>query len=369
MNLACSGLAPNTSQAEWLALAGDNERLMNGMKQLYQLFDNAAVLGSLISPRAADSNLLIAGFSELKPLLEQALVKESKDDVTNELAVTARGLAKAAEILASQFTLLATNVPYLISRKQDSALQEFCADFFPASKGDLATTFIERGLSLLSESGTQAIVSPQNWLFLGSYEEFRSDLLRRNAFNLIARLGAKGFQTPMWDFNVALFLVSATKPANGQTLVGLTVESAGSFEEKAVGLPSSSMSSVQQLGQLKNPGAALTFCAPSSLSPLSRYASAPNGSHGGDSPRHRRPFWEFDRVNKNWRVFQGTFSNTRSFDGREFLFSWFSDGKEHRDNPAARLQGEEAVGKRGVVVSMMGQLPVALYLGDLFDIS
>jgi hypothetical protein len=185
MNLACSGLAPNTSQAEWLALAGDNERLMNGMKQLYQLFDNAAVLGSLISPRAADSNLLIAGFSELKPLLEQALVKESKDDVTNELAVTARGLAKAAEILASQFTLLATNVPYLISRKQDSALQEFCADFFPASKGDLATTFIERGLSLLSESGTQAIVSPQNWLFLGSYEEFRSDLLRRNAFNLI----------------------------------------------------------------------------------------------------------------------------------------------------------------------------------------
>jgi hypothetical protein len=110
MNLACSGLAPNASQAEWLALAGDNERLMNGMKQLYQLFDNAAVLGSLISPRAADSNLLIAGFSELKPLLEQALVKESKDDVTNELAVTARGLAKAAEILASQFTLLATNV-------------------------------------------------------------------------------------------------------------------------------------------------------------------------------------------------------------------------------------------------------------------
>ena len=369
LHLACSGLAPNAPEKEWVALAGPNEKLQRGMERLYRLFQKAAVLGSLINPRAEEGDLLVAAFHELQPLLEKALAQETKDDTSHEMAVTAHGLAKAAEILAGQFTLVATNVPYLISRKQDSVLQDFCAAWFPASKGDLATTFVERGLSLLSESGTQAIVSPQNWLFLGSYEEFRSDLLRSKSFNLIARLGAKGFQTQMWDFNVALFLISANKPTSGQPLVGLTVESAGSPEEKAVGLPSAAMSSVPQLGQLKNPGAALTFSAPSSLSPLSRYASAPNGSHGGDSPRHRRPFWEFDRVTKSWRTFQGTFPNTTSFAGREFLFSWFDDGMEHRDNPAARLQGEEVVGKRGVVVSMMGALPVALYLGDLFDIS
>jgi hypothetical protein len=369
MNLACSGLAPNTRESDWLALAGDNERLKNGMQRLYRLFEKASVLGSLINPRAAEADLLVAGFQELQPLLENVLVHETQDATGHEIAVTARGLTKAAEILSGQFTLVATNVPYLISRKQDSVLQEFCASYFPSSKGDLATTFVERGLSFLSEAGTQAIVSPQNWLFLGSYEELRSGLLRRNSFNLVARLGAKGFQTPMWDFNVALFLVSASTPAKGHPLVGLTVESDSSFEEKVAGLPCTSVSSVPQLGQLENPGAALTFSAPSSLTPLSRYASAPNGSHGGDSPRHRRPFWEFNRVNKNWRPFQGTFSNTKPFDGREFLFSWFGDGMEHRGNPAARLQGEEAIGKCGVVVSMMGQLPAALYLGDLFDIS
>jgi hypothetical protein len=45
-------------------------------------------------------------------MLDKALAQEN-DEATRELAVTARGVAKAAKILAGQFTLVATNVPYL----------------------------------------------------------------------------------------------------------------------------------------------------------------------------------------------------------------------------------------------------------------
>ncbi len=110
MNLACSGLAPNSREADWLALAGDDDMLQRGMERLYRLFQNAPVLGSLINPRAGAGDLLEAGFHELQPLLEQALARETTDDTAQEMAVTARGLAKAAEILAGQFTLVATNV-------------------------------------------------------------------------------------------------------------------------------------------------------------------------------------------------------------------------------------------------------------------
>jgi hypothetical protein len=113
MNLACSGIAPNTREADWLAIAGDDEMLQRGMERLYRLFQQAAVLGSLINPRAGEGDLLEAGFHELQPLLEQALAREVQDDTAHEMAVTVRGLAKAAEILAGQFTLVATNVPYL----------------------------------------------------------------------------------------------------------------------------------------------------------------------------------------------------------------------------------------------------------------
>jgi hypothetical protein len=169
MNLACSGLAPNTSEAEWLALAGDNERIRNGMGRLYRLFDKAAVLGSLINPRAGEADLLVADFQELRPLLEQALVHDSKDEVTHELSVTAGGLAKAAEILAGQFTLVATNVPYLGRGKQDEVLQDYCGQIYPEAKADLATAFVERCLEFCATQcshGTTAIVTPQNWISL-----------------------------------------------------------------------------------------------------------------------------------------------------------------------------------------------------------
>src|ERR1039457_4188738 len=96
------------------------------MELLYQLFRDAPVLGSLINPRAAEGDLLVAAFHELQPLLEKAMVQETKDDIAHEMAVTARGLAKAAEILAGQFTLVATNVPYLGRPDQHEMLKEYC---------------------------------------------------------------------------------------------------------------------------------------------------------------------------------------------------------------------------------------------------
>ncbi len=81
------------------------------MDSLYQLFMDAPVLGSLINPRGGEGDLLEAAFHELQPLLEKALAQETENDAAHEMVVTARGLAKAAEILASQFTLVATNVP------------------------------------------------------------------------------------------------------------------------------------------------------------------------------------------------------------------------------------------------------------------
>ena len=134
LHLACSGLAPNTREADWLAIAGDNEKLRNGMERLYRLFQKAAVLGSLINPRAGEGDLLEAGFHELQPLLEKALAQETKDDTAHEMAVTAHGLAKAAEILAGQFTLVATNVPYLGRGKQDEVLKDYCERVHPDAK-------------------------------------------------------------------------------------------------------------------------------------------------------------------------------------------------------------------------------------------
>jgi hypothetical protein len=124
MNLACSGLAPNAKQSEWLRLAGDSDRLQRGMAHLHALFNDAPILGSLIDPRITVGDLMESEYHELQPLLEYALARKTKDDTAHEMAVTAHGLAKAAEILASRFTLVATNVPYLGRSNQCETLKD-----------------------------------------------------------------------------------------------------------------------------------------------------------------------------------------------------------------------------------------------------
>jgi hypothetical protein len=166
LHLACSGLAPTSTEAEWMSLAGDNDKLRRGMMRLYGLFKDAPVLGSLINPRAQAGNLIEAEFDQLAPLLNVALATNNTQPANlgedlAELSTVAQGLVKAAEILAGKFVLIVTNVPYLGAKKQDNKLKDYCRAKFQDAKADLATCFIERCIPVpLSNNPTQ-------WIFNG----------------------------------------------------------------------------------------------------------------------------------------------------------------------------------------------------------
>ena len=155
----CTWRAPASRRTPGSRLAGAGWRQPEsprGMERLYQLFQKAPVLGSLINPRVGEGDLFVAAFHELQPLLEKALDEQDdgrREDTRMEMAVTARGMAKAAEILAGQFTLVATNVPYLGTRKQDDRLHGHVANFHPDAKGDLATCLLNGVLNLLRKAG------------------------------------------------------------------------------------------------------------------------------------------------------------------------------------------------------------------------
>src|SRR5690606_14850174 len=178
LNLACSGLSVGAPKSEGIQLAGDDERLKYAMERLYNLFEQAPELGSLINPRRVElegNNLFSVEFSELQPLLQQVLrrgdVAENED--RREIGVTAQGMAKAAEFLADQYHLVITNVPYKYRGELGEKLRNFCDTHYPTAKHDLATVFLERCLQFCPKGGTTSIVLPQNWLFLARYRRFR----------------------------------------------------------------------------------------------------------------------------------------------------------------------------------------------------
>ena len=368
LHVACCGLAPQAKKEDWLELAGDSDKLKAGMEKLYDLFKQAPVLGSLINPRVSGGDLLEAGFEEMQPLLEMAMSDERADEAMHELAVTAKGVAKAAEMLAGNFALVATNVPYLGRGKQDEVLKNYCEQYHSDGKADLATCFVERCIGFCAPGGTTVLVTPQNWFFLGTYKKLRRRLFRCCEWNLAVKLGPAAFQNMnFWAAKTALCALTKTNVGAESRIAGFDSSETRDPLAKGSLLLSSPASIVPQLPQLDNPDSRLLLSETENLPLLERHGTAFQGIATADYPRFGRCFWELQHVTFDWQFQQSTVETTLCFGGREHLLRW-EDGKGAlATSDQARVQGLEAIGKFGVAVSQMNQLPVTLFTGEFFD--
>lgn len=380
MNLACSGLAIAAKKEEWLKLAGEDSNLQIVLDDLYDQFEKAPILGSLINPKTGLSrgNLLGLKWKDVAPLLVKAVSRGDLDDEKMEMGVVARGLSKAAALMARQYQLVITNVPYLARGRQNDFLKKFGQEHYPDSRRDLATIFLDRCFIYCADCGSVSLVLPQNWLFLTSYKNFRERLLKHNDWQMIARLGAQAFETPMWDFNVQLFLIKKNithskvlefppTPENCHMIVVVDVSDLPDANEKAAILHTIELNQVGQVQQLKNPDARVIFKSGISGEYLSKYAYSSHGLTTGDTPRMKMAFWEIVKTNNIWIPFQGTVEKSCMFGGNENLLRWHNGHGPIDEIIGARKFATEAWGKKGVLVSQMHELHVTLYRTFGFD--
>lgn len=270
LQLACSGLSIASAKEEWKALSkkAGKQNLSIAIDWMYQTFKDAPVLGSLINPKRTYS-AKIAKWEELESVLADTLKQDErlKAETTtelhsnteqNEAGIVAQGLVKAAKLLSMQYTWVITNVPYLARGKQHDTLKEFCENYYPEGKNDLATAFLDRCMEFCWEGGTSCIVLPQNWLFLKTYEQLREKLLLEDEWNLIAKLGPRAFETISGEV-VKAILISLTKGSSEKdqcegVIRGLDVSMLQMPSKKMEKLTSCKIVSILQVEQLNNPG-------------------------------------------------------------------------------------------------------------------
>ena len=403
LNIACCGLAPNSTEAEWERVAVriegatgleekrnflGSERLLAtgplqaGMAALHQVFRQAPELGSLIDPDTAlGGDLFRADLEAVRQALPAIVDRERAaggDDF--ERAVAAQGMARIVELLTGTYTLVVTNVPFLARGKQSATLRQFAEAHHSEAKGDLATMFVARIMGWLDESGTLAVVGPQNWLFLRSYRKLRERLLKRRTFNVVSRLGSGAFETISGHVvNVSLNILSADIPSHDWQMVGLDVSAMGDqtpirAAEKAILLANDAkVHMAKQAEQLKNPDETVLLHPVGDRSLLSEHADAYVGVITFDYSCFGRLHWEVsdghDRA-LSWALQQSTVSRTAHYGGREHVVH-----PQHGDETARTFNSAKAAAyngrglwnKSGIAVSQIGALPVSLYTGDLFD--
>jgi hypothetical protein len=377
LHLACSGTTISGKEADWVALAGGDERQSAGMTALHRLFKQAAALGSLLNPKRVLGDMLSAGFSELEVPLDKAVSEEGSVAIDHELAVVASGVAKAATILNSHFTLVATNVPYLGRGRQDEVLREYCGRVHPLAKADLATCFLERGLEWASGGGSVALVTPHNWLFLGGYQKLREHLLRAVTWNGIVRLGEKGFDSPQAaGAFAALAILTAHRPTPDHVSYGQDVSACEDPSSKAANLRVCPVVGAVQSEQLLNPDARVIFGSSlSTHNALGLYAESYQGAVTGDLQRFVVCFWEVSDFTHTWEPFRTAIESSERDDGLTSAIRWqhgVGDLAQYAKDTRDQLHdmhesGQRAWGRRGVAINRMRELHATVFRGEKFD--
>jgi hypothetical protein len=372
MNLACSGIAPKGKEEDWVKLVGkvarfeDKERMENGMRMLYEHFQLAPELGSLLDPTTIKADAFTASFEELQPVLKRALESEA-DTEQLERGVMAAGIAKAGQLLGKKYTLQITNVPYLSRGKQDQVMADYIEKQYKEAKGDLATVFLEKMLKSNTLGGIACSVIPQNWLFLTSYKKYREKLLKNETWSIVARLGAKGFQTPMWDFNVMLISLAHLKPNPEHPLTGLDVSEAPNASAKDEALKTAEIKTVSQKEQLGNPDASIILeFVDNNIQKLGRYAEVVQGVGSTDSPRFILRFWEVkSELLDNWQFYQMA-PNGPIISGANSILKW-ENGQGDLARIGTALKGLKIVGKLGIAVAVNQNPFPAPFFKSRFD--
>ena len=372
LHIACSGLAVGSSRKEWTAFAGEDERLRAGMQRLYELFEQAPELGSLIDP-TAPGKVFEANFAELQPVLEQVLSREPDQDEQAERAVAAQGMARAAELLSSRYPLVITNVPYLGRGQQSQVLIDFAETHHADAKKDLATIFLSRTTRWMSTGATVAVVAPENWLFLTTGAHFRRRLLNSLRWCGLARLGEEAWESfGMRGPRAILLIATLGKPGKDSGFFGIDASTAPGktpilIEEKKAILHSGDIQMLRQAGQERNPDHRIAFGKPLGPVLLERFASGLQGIATADYARFGRCFWEMPHRLSGWEYQQSTVDRTVDFGGREHMVLWENGEGALANSPSARIQGTHAWGKDGVAVSQMRTLTATRYTGEAWD--
>jgi hypothetical protein len=383
-NIACSGLKVAAKAEDWEALvpadATNVAHLREGLRRLHELFAQAPLLGSLLSPGKSKGDLFGADYRELRELLRDALAREGtgkrKDGEEGwDLALSALGLLDAARLLDGRYHLVITNVPYLARGKQSEVLKAYCESHYPEAKNDLANVFLERCLELACApkgnhgAGVVQIVMPQNWLFLSSYKKQRESLLKRVQWNLLGRLGPGAFETISGEVVQAILLTQTRAPATEDfQLRGVDASAPKVAQEKAALLREGELVAVSQKQQLSNPDARIAFSEGEDLPLLSKYADGLVGLQTSDDPMFVFRFWEHPGLNRDvWELMQGTPEELKVDAGASWVVRWEKGEGLLLSLPTAYpTKGLKAVGKHGVAIHRMGQLFPYMYAKERF---
>lgn len=277
---------------------------------------------------------------------------------------------KTCEILARRHDCVVANPPYMGSSSFGPFMSKWVKQNYPDVKSDLFSSFVVRMFNLAKDHGECGVMSPFVWMFIGSYEKLRNEMIDNRTLTSLVQLEYSGFAGATVPICTYTFHNSFIKGYKGgyvrlSDFVGAAVQAPKALE--AIGNPDCGWFYRRDAETFKRiPGTPIAYWASdgllsafslaNSISDFSDYTGSQNKT--GDNNLYLRLFWEVSARSVGHKGSWATYSKggdfRRWFGNLHWLVSIKKDAIEfYRSNPTSNLLASKYWYSEGICYTML----------------
>lgn len=158
------------------------------IESLVETFRYGKTIGALLEMPKIDVAAVETAIEKLKNDVVPTIFNA---EFINKCVALLPKLLRQYKIMADKYDVMITNPPYLGFSKMEAAPKEYLIAKYPRSKSDMFAMFME--VPYVKPNGFRAMVNPDSWMFLVSYEEMRKKIILSESIVNMVHLGLGAF--------------------------------------------------------------------------------------------------------------------------------------------------------------------------------
>ena len=158
------------------------------IESLVETFRYGKTIGALLEMPKIDVAAVETAIEKLKTDVVPTIFNA---EFINKCVALLPKLLRQYKIMADKYDVMITNPPYLGISKMEVAPKEYLIAKYPRSKSDMFAMFME--VPYVKPNGFRAMVNPDSWMFLVSYEEMRKKIILSESIVNMVHLGLGAF--------------------------------------------------------------------------------------------------------------------------------------------------------------------------------
>lgn len=362
-----------------------------GQPQLMDALAHLDEIGSLLNPTEAELEAVSATADQLARVASSDMFAASAAEKLQQAKAT-------CELLAKRYTCVVANPPYMGSSSFGPFMSKWVKKNYPDVKSDLFSSFVVRMFNLAKDHGECGVMSPFVWMFIGSYEKLRNEIIDNRTLTSLIQLEYSGFAGATVPICTYTFHNSFIEGYKGgyvrlSDFVGAAVQAPKALE--AIGNPDCGWFYRRDAETFKQiPGTPIAYWASDALldafanaKQLNEYGKPRQGLATGENARFVREWWEVDDQASSyscqsvqesvssackWFPYNKGGDFRKWYGNNECVINWENDGHSVREYPGSVIRNPDYYFRSSITWSKISSGSIAFRFkpaGHVFDVA